>query len=929
MRGFKMIFKKLELKNFKSHVDTTIDFNTGISLIIGKNGAGKSSIFEAITFALFKESKTKIKDLVRTTTDPTERVNMEVKLTFESDGNTYRVERTVTKKNDNASSKEDNLVRINDEREERFLEGATEVNNEIRHILNMNSTTFTNAIHIKQGEISELVDKTPSERDALISQLLRLDDLEKTYKEMPEIIHEFKEKKAGIKSLIKPEEELNFELQSLIEEQNKQVRETSDFSIALEELNKEHELKIAERDKLDEQQRKLETIKLKLENEESLIERLNISRKDLLNKINEIINNEKEMIALKPFTDKLQIFNEFKEEFYKFNQLKNEENSKNEILEQVKSHKDIISKEKENHDRYLELKDELDEINEQQIRLSSEVKTDEGLNKNLKILQNKLNDSSESLKSAYDNCKNILGNYEMENIDFDNVSLEELEEQIEILKNDIKNKITQIDEKINESNNNIGSLKQEIRSAKKSLDEITEVGNKCPTCRSDITPEMKNQFINEYETIISDSKKEISKLNELIDSLNTDKSLQNDKLAELDSAKNIIKTSKHIPDKINDISNDISEHEEKINDLTSKQETLKKLNDSIKLKTDEIKSIEASYNTYVESQTLLNNLEDEENLKIQIDRISAKITKIESRLNILIEKDSTLSLEITTEDLNKEIEELTRKNTRYNNLKGSVEAKEEYEIKIKENEEEIKSKVNEINSIKKCIEKCDYDSENHETIKESVKEIGGKISQLDTQIRVNQTNITNRQDKIKELTLKIEENKKYQEKLDAINDYIGILTDLREHYSKNGIQRDLRLQSRPLIQKYAREFFDKFNFNYSGLKITDDYDITVFGPKGEANIKMISGGEKIAIALSLRLAITQVMSEGNIDTILLDEPTIHLDEERRKKLIEVLESMSAIPQMIIVTHDEELVSATDEIIKLKKVDGDSQIVDDD
>lgn len=924
-----MIFKKLELKNFKSHVDTTIDFNTGISLIIGKNGAGKSSIFEAINFALFKESKSNMSDLVRRTNDSSERVNMEVKLTFESDGNTYRVERTVTKKNDNASSKEDNLVRINDEREERFLEGATEVNNEIRNILNMNSTTFTNAIHIKQGEISDLVDKTPSERDALISQLLRLNDLEKAYKEMPNIIYEFKEKKAGIKSMIKPEEELNSELNSLIEEQNKQVRETSDFSIALEELNKEYELKLAEKDKLDEQGRKLETLKLKLENEENLLERLNITKKDLANKINEITSNEEEMNVLKPFTDKLQIFNEFKEEIYKFNQLKSEETSKNEILKQIKSHKDIISNEKENHDRYLELKQELDGINEQQIRLSSEVKAGEELKNNLGILQNKLDESSESLKSTYGNCKNILNNHELEKIDFDNVTLEELEEQIEILKNDIRNKITQIDEKINDSNNNIGSLKQEIRSAKKSLDEITEVGNKCPTCRSDITSEMKNQFINEYETTISDSKNEISKLNELIDSLNTNKSLQNDKLAELESAKNIIKSSKHIPDTINEISKNIGEHEEKINALKSKQEILNKLNDSIKLKTDEFKSIEASYNAYIESKTLLNNLEDEKNLKTEIEGISANITEIESKLNILIEKDSTLSLEITTEDLNNAIEELTKKNTRYNNLKGSVEAKGEYEIKIKENKEEIESKENDIDSIKKSIEKCDYDSENHETIKESVNEIGNKVSQLDTQIHVNQTNITNRKEKIKEVTLKIEENKKYQAKLDAINDYIGILTDFREHYSKNGIQRDLRLQSRPLIQKYAREFFDKFNFNYSGLKITDDYDITVFGPKGEANLKMVSGGEKIAIALSLRLAITRVMSEGNIDTILLDEPTIHLDEERRKQLIEVLESMSVIPQMIIVTHDEELVSATDEIIKLKKVDGDSQIVNDD
>lgn len=135
------------------------------------------------------------------------------------------------------------------------------------------------------------------------------------------------------------------------------------------------------------------------------------------------------------------------------------------------------------------------------------------------------------------------------------------------------------------------------------------------------------------------------------------------------------------------------------------------------------------------------------------------------------------------------------------------------------------------------------------------------------------------------------------------------------------------MQSRPLIQKYAREFFEKFNFNYSGLKITGNYDISVFGQKGEVNLKMVSGGKKIAIALFLRLAITSEMSEGNIEKILLDEPTIHLDDEHRNNLIDVVESMSVIPQMIIVTHDKKLESASEELLKIEKTDGISKVIE--
>ena len=105
----------------------------------------------------------------------------------------------------------------------------------------------------------------------------------------------------------------------------------------------------------------------------------------------------------------------------------------------------------------------------------------------------------------------------------------------------------------------------------------------------------------------------------------------------------------------------------------------------------------------------------------------------------------------------------------------------------------------------------------------------------------------------------------------------------------------------------------------------DEYNISIYGPEGESNIEMVSGGEKIAIALALRLGITQAMSKGNIETILLDEPTIHLDTIRKQHLITVLRSMSVIPQMLIVTHDDELENAADTLIRVVKEDGISTV----
>ena len=56
----------VKLHNFLSHKDTELSFDNGVTVFIGENGAGKSSIIEAITFALFgKTRRGAIEDVIR------------------------------------------------------------------------------------------------------------------------------------------------------------------------------------------------------------------------------------------------------------------------------------------------------------------------------------------------------------------------------------------------------------------------------------------------------------------------------------------------------------------------------------------------------------------------------------------------------------------------------------------------------------------------------------------------------------------------------------------------------------------------------------------------------------------------------------------------------------------------------------------------
>jgi exonuclease SbcC len=47
------MIKDIQLKDFIAHRDTKLEFGKGVTIFVGHNGSGKSSIIDAITFALF------------------------------------------------------------------------------------------------------------------------------------------------------------------------------------------------------------------------------------------------------------------------------------------------------------------------------------------------------------------------------------------------------------------------------------------------------------------------------------------------------------------------------------------------------------------------------------------------------------------------------------------------------------------------------------------------------------------------------------------------------------------------------------------------------------------------------------------------------------------------------------------------------------
>ena len=452
-----------------------------------------------------------------------------------------------------------------------------------------------------------------------------------------------------------------------------------------------------------------------------------------------------------------------------------------------------------------------------------------------------------------------------------------------------------------------------------------DVENKCPVCQSDINPQKKNELIDSYNNEIKINEKSIEENKENIRLLNKNKDSFEEKYNRLQElSKDII----GYKNKFDNLEKDLVRLNEIDDGLESKEYTNTKLGELIldiskeKVGREENKE---DYDAYIKSKGALDVLSSKTELQYKLNQVNNEVDVHVKNIKLAIDQDPHLSGDMSTADLQARITDLKNKEEEFNQLKGFVQNKKALESQLISKKDDIGVSLNQIEILKNKIEASVYDKEKYEKViyfyevyERRYDEFAGELSEIKGQAKELIANVN-------VLAEKILTNYKFQQEYKNTTDYIDLLNHIRTLYSKNGIQKELRNRSRPVIQKYTKDFFDEFNFNYSDLTLDEDYEVTVFGPEGEASMSMVSGGEKIAIALALRLGITQAMAKGDLDTILLDEPTIHLDSFRRHELINLLKDMTVLPQMIIVTHESQLENAADNLVKVEKNNGISKV----
>ena len=913
-----MIFTKLTLNNFKSHENTVIKFNKGISVIVGENGAGKSTILEAISFALFKQhTAKKIDDLVRNNAN-----SMYVELEFISNGREYRIIRSkksmlkssIYKK----TSKDGGYVHI--------CTGDKEVANEIRQILDIDSDLFLNAIYVRQGEIADLIDKTSAEKKNLIAKLLGIDSLEKAWKNLLPIISDYENQLSELKGKLYNSKELKEEydrkkdeLNSLkdkgheLEEQINEVTELlDDISESKRNMEREKEIYEAQVNNYENEQKTLS----KLEDDKRLVQE----------NLDNISEAEGQIDRLEKYVAKLPVYLDFEKSVSSIQTLKEQEAEIEDKLDSIDKQNSIVNETKEDYNKYLASEEEINKLNNQKVNLEKELAAMAKLEQDKKVLLRDIEGERNDIEDFFSKAKDKLDDNGLSQDILSEVDdFNTLEKVTNGFADEISAKIKDLSEDIISKNEEIVVFKQNIESSKKPLEDLDEVEDKCPICQSEITSYQKKELIKQYNLTIQENEKAIVENEETVRLLTKNKESFEEKES-----------------KIQDLSKDIAGYKEKFNHLQNELVKLGGIDESLESKEyisnklgeiilviarekEARESYKESYDTFNKAKGALEVLGSQTEAQYKLKQVKNEIDNHVKNIKLAIEQDPHLSGDISANELKDRIDDLKQKNEEFNQLKGFVKNKKALMTQLDTIKEDIGVSMNQLDITKNKMEASIYDKERYEQIiyryeryeRQKVK-FSNELSEIKGRARESIANL-------KQLTQRISTADKFQQEYDDISDYLDLLNHIRSLYSKNGIQKDLRNMSRPLIQKYTKQFFNEFNFNYSDLTLDDEYDVTLYGPEGESSMSMVSGGEKIAVALALRLGITQAMSKGELDTILLDEPTIHLDSSRRHELINLLKEMSVLPQMIIVTHESQLENAADNLIKVEKDNGISKV----
>ena len=743
---------RLELKEFGPYKNEIIEWdkiiNEPIFLITGKTGSGKSTLFDAITYALYNKT-TGGKDIAslrrKTALD---KDKTQVNFDFELSEKKYRIERTLAylkAGNKNLTSGKVALMQYNGEKLEVIATKEQEVKEKVEELIGLDDKQFCQIIILPQGKFKEFLLSKSSEKKETLRSLFNTYFYQKFVEQLQE------QAKKLDSSHKQKEKELitRFEQFDIEEELTKfEYLKDENFEEILSIIHSQEEIIKIEKKEL-----------LKLERSFSKEKEKFIELSKLNDKFTQLKTNKLELEELSE-----------KEDYYKSLRLEVEK------LKELQKSKDKIIE----YSTLLNKQSQLRNLEKDLLIDTDKYKLDLENNKKLQLELNAQKDNIEELRKETIDYKFFYNNFNelnsaKANIEIYSKTLEELALKKETYKElDSRLKVSKEGylEDIEEKNileSSIGKLKLEILKKEQDVEKLEEYNNKFSEVNDkSLKLTLDKKQLEELEVEKKKLEQEVILLNK-----NKEQEVLNGflvKLHEGDDCPLCRQKIEHLPEipSLEAVDESIEKSLQKVNKDTIQLETL------IKKDEEEIERISA----------LLKNLEDTINFKSK-EELSQLEDELKTENLKLMDISKAIKIsEDKIKDLNQEIEELSELFKNEDEIKQKhLEAKN----KIEQFEKNVKIKLDDFTDYYEKIQSQVEGFDNTcNVLQNNSNELLIRKTKLETEQKNNKENLLEVSKRIESIIESFSDSKlnKYYITLEMAEEDIAELVKLEEFESQ-------------------------------------------------------------------------------------------------------------------------------------------------
>ena len=966
---------KLELEGFSVYRKRqSIDFSKlSFFVIQGKTGAGKTSIVDAITFALYGR-------VPRYGTQKAHRMvlskgsdRMKVSLDFSVGGKRYRIERFYRAK------PEDYSVRVY-EGEKRLDLGKAQVDRWIEKVTGLDYRTFTRVILLPQGEFDRfLKPSSPRERREILINLLDLEIFETARKIASERYRHLTGKKEILEQEMKSLEEIDPQAVDHLEKESKEIEEKRQrIEKEIDQLERELR-KAEEKAKLEEELGEIARKLRILEEKEKEIEELS-----------EKLRKAEKTAPFLPYLDQLErIRSSLREARLKKEKL---------IKAQIKIRSDLrdltekLKRIEKEAQRLPELRKDLEEtlLTLEKVRsaiedlaLSAEKKRKaEEIIKTLKTKEKEHEELRQRVARGEKLTEEVRES--LEKLDFDEdryLSMVRISKDIERAKKreeeleSLKRRLEKVRNRLKETEEGLEKLKEDLDQKEEELSEagisfhahsirsLLKEGDMCPVCGNtyhDPPPlqeaenyeelkreveQLKGKVLElereraglekEEKMILEDLKASERELRDLREVLEDD---FEEKLKVLEEKR---QRKKVLEEKLRKYQEALAKRKEEFSSLSLEIEKLRAEAKSLERESRELaQKVEAVKGILLPGESLKKASErlkqKKEDLKAKIEEIEISLNRVrkleeEKRQDLVKVSTSLEELEEGMEDLEKNEKETLKKLTPLFDELGNLEEVRRTALGNQQIEE-----------IRKRIENHRIEKENLSLKSKEIKKALGEIGKVPEAGELRERLRTEREQlesllkrsgeinqEIQQIRSALERKEEIKKQLREIERDIRIYEILREDLKSDRLQDFASSLMLSRIVERAGEYLLSFTGNYEFHLDERGEMVVIDRAQGvERSVSSLSGGETFLASLSLALGVSDILSaNAHLESLFIDEGFGSLDEETRERVSDMLELIKQkIRRMVgIISHIPDLAERFHQRIQVVREESGSTI----